>query len=374
MVDLRAARLGIDPYLEWIEKEGVITHDGYYIYLKDVETKFWPRVEVNAAACHLKGRGDFGNLFVFDIPPAGSTTPQRHLYEEVVYVLEGTGSTQLEFRNGERRSFEWGERSMFAIPLNASYRHFNSSGRTRALLSSSTNLPLVMNTFYNEEFVFDTKYDFNERLGREGHYTGEGDLTMVRPGNNMWETNFVPDLEAIELKPWGERGGNSTNIMFILANGLMHAHISEMPVGTYKKAHRHGPGLHVMCVSGTGYSLLWFEGDKDFRRIDWKHGLMFPPADQQFHQHFNTSQVPARYFATGVGSMRYPFTYAMRRASGTLPEGSKAVGVATSVKDGGDQIEYEDQDPRIQPMFAEECRKNGIDQQMDRFFSLVGSK
>ena len=368
MIDFRAAKLGLDPYLDWVEKEGIPVHEGYYAYLKEVETKPWPRLGVKGAACHLKGRGDFGSLFVIDIPPGGSTSPQRHLFEEVIYVLEGSGSTVVELESGERRTFEWGERSMFAMPLNARYRHFNNSGRERALLSSTTNLPLVMNTFYNEKFIFETDFAFSERIGKESHFSGEGELIMVRPGNNMWETNFVPDLDQIELKPWGERGGNSTNIMFVLANGLMHAHISEMPLGTYKKAHRHGPGLHVMCVSGTGYSLLWFEGDKDFHRIDWKHGLMFPPADRQFHQHFNTSKRPARYLATGVGGMRYPLTTAMRKAAGTLPEGSKEVGVSTSIKQGGDQIEYEDQDSRIQPMFMEECLRNGIEQKMDRFF------
>ena len=49
-------------------------------------------------------------------------------------MLEGRGSTQIEFADGPKRSFEWGPRSFFAIPLNAKYRHFNGSGSQRALL------------------------------------------------------------------------------------------------------------------------------------------------------------------------------------------------------------------------------------------------
>ncbi len=69
-----------------------------------------------------------------------------------------------------------------------------------------------------------------------------------------------------------------------------------------------------MCVAGSGYSLMWFEGDQDFVRIDWQHGVVFPPADRQFHQHFTTSSVAARYLGTGFGNLRYPFTAARRRA------------------------------------------------------------
>ena len=41
---------------------------------------------------------------------------------------------------------------------------------------------------------------------------------MVRPGNHMWETNFVPDLEQLELQSWEDRGAGSSNIMFVLAD------------------------------------------------------------------------------------------------------------------------------------------------------------
>ena len=367
MSDLPAPRYGIDPYLDWIAKEGLKVSEDYGIDLFTVETGDWPRTGVKGAAVHLKGRGDFCNMFVLDIPPGGSTSPQRHLYEDVVYVLEGRGSTQIAFSDGTKRSFEWGPKSLFAIPLNARHRFFNASGSERALLVSTTNMPLVMNTFHNEDFVFGVDFDFIDRAGKREYYSGEGDLITVRPGNHMWETNYVPDLAGIELKSWGDRGAGGTNIMFVLADGTMHAHISEMPVGTYKKGHRHGPSFHVMCVSGHGYSLLWYEGDKDFLRIDWKHGVVFPPADKQFHQHFNTSQSPARYLATAVGGLRYPTMLSQRRSLLGVKPGDKGA-VSTSIKEGGDQIEYEDQDPRIHRIWLEEMTKKGVEPKMDKFF------
>jgi uncharacterized RmlC-like cupin family protein len=364
-------RYGIDSYSEWVKGEGIPVVQDYGIDLFQVPTAHWPRLGVSGAAVHLKGRGDFGNMFLLEIAPGGSTSPQRHLYEDVIYVLEGRGSTQIEFSSGVKHSFEWGPRSLFAIPLNARYRLFNASGRERALLVATTDLPLVLNTFHNEKFIFENDFDFSDRAGKSEYYSGQGDLITVRPGNHMWETNFVPDLAKIELKAWGDRGAGGTNIMFVLADGAMHAHISEMPPGTYKKAHRHGPSFHVMCVLGNGYSLLWYEGEKDFLRIDWKHGTVFTPGDRQFHQHFTTSDAPARYLATAVGGLRYPFTLAQRRALLGVKPGEKGA-VSTSLKEGGDQIEYEDQDPRIHKMWLAELGKRGVTPRMEKFFPVAG--
>lgn len=349
----------IDSYLDWVKKEGIPVTQDFGVDLFKVATKPWPRSGVNGAAVHLKGRGDFISMFLLEIPPAASTSPHRHLYEEVVYVLSGHGSTTVEIADGRKHAFEWGPRSIFAIPLNTRYRYFNGSGSERALLVSTTNMPAVMNMFHNEKFIFDNDWQFEERIGDSKFFSGEGDFIPVRPGNHMWETNFVPDLGAIELKPWGDRGAGGSNIMFILADGTMHAHISEMPVGTYKKAHRHGADFHVMCVTGQGYSLLWYEGETDFHRVDWKHGTVFAPPDQMFHQHFNTSSIPARYLATAYGSLRYPFTESKRK--------SLFGGVSTSVKKGGDQIEYEDQSPRIHGLYEEATKKNGVAVKMSAF-------
>ena len=349
----------VDSYLEWVKKEGLPVTEDFGVDLFKVETRPWARFDADGAAVHLKGRGDFISMFVLEIAPSKATAPQRHLYEEVVYVLSGHGSTTIETPDGRKHMFEWGPRSMFAIPLNAKYRHFNGSGSEPARLVSTTSLPAVMNMFHSEDFVFKNDWNFDERIGSAKYFDGEGDFIPVRPGNHMWETNFVPDLASIELRPWGDRGAGGTNIMFVLADGTMHAHISEMPVGTYKKAHRHGADFHVMCVTGSGYSLLWYEGEPDFHRVDWQHGTVFAPPDQMFHQHFNASPVPARYLATAYGSLRYPFTESKRK--------SLFGGVSTSLKNGGDQIEYADQSPRIHQMYEDATRTAGVAVRMSAF-------
>ena len=69
------------------------------------------------------------------------------------------------------------------------------------------------------------------------------------------------------------------------------------------------------------------------------------------------SQVPvARYLAVAFGGLRYP----------TLADKRKTFeGMDVSVRDGGRQIEYEDEDPRIRQIYAEELRRNGIASKMD---------
>lgn len=359
-------RYGIDPYMDWLARERLPVVEDYAIDLFAVETRPWARFGGKGAAVHCKGRGDFSNLFLMELSAGSASAPQQHLYEEIVYVLEGHGSTQIELAGGRKHSFEWGPRSLFGIPLNAKHRYFNGAGNARALVVSTTNLPIVYNIFRNEQFIFGSSSEFPEREGKVEYFTGGGDLLLVRPGNHMWETNFVPDLGEVELQPWGDRGAGATNIKFVLADSTMHAHLSEMPPGTYKKAHRHPAGFHVMCVGGHGYSLMWFEGDNDFLRIDWKHGVVFPPADQQLHQHFTTSAEPARYLATAFGSLRYPITLANRRTFIGLKAGEKQA-VSRSVKEGGDQIEYEDQDSRVHELWLDEMKKAGLQPRMDDY-------
>ena len=352
-----------DPYLEWTAAEGIPVHEEFAVNLHEVETRQWARAGVPGAFVHLKGRGDFMSLFVIDLPPGGKTSPQRHLYEEVIYVLSGHGSTTVEIE-GKKHSFEWGPNSLFALPLNVGYQHFNASGTEKARLASANSLTSIMNVFHDEDFIFNNPAVFRKRIGKENYFQGEGEMQETQRGRFMWETNFVSDVASFKLEAWDKRGAKSSNMRFALADGIMHAHTSEMPVGTYKKGHRHGPDFHVLTLKGEGYSLFWQEGDKDFIRIDWKPGVVFAPVDGIFHQHFNTSVYPARYLALAMGSLRYPLT-AEKRAI--------FVGVDQDVKKGGAQIEYEDQDPRIHKIFLQELAKNGVKSSMGEIFTEGGN-
>ncbi|HKF74551.1 MAG TPA: cupin domain-containing protein [Candidatus Dormibacteraeota bacterium] len=290
---------------------------------------------------------------LLELPPGAQTEPLRHLYEEVVHVLAGRGGTTIEAGGRTGHTFEWAAGSLFALPLNARYRHFNTSGQKPARLASVTSLPLVLNAFHDLAFVFDNPASFPERIGPDGHFRGEGRFLPVRPGRHQWETNFVPDLRAFELRSWERRGVGSANIKFVLADGTMHAHMSELAAGTYKKAHRHGPDFHIFPVTGHGYSLFWREGDPDLVRLDWQPGWVYAPPDQVFHQHFNTAPRAARYLAVAFGSIRYPFSADKRGLFGD--------GVDRNVARGGRQVEYQDEDPRVPAMFRAELQRRGLD-------------
>ena len=359
------SRFLLDPYVDWAKGENIPIHQDFGLDLLALETGKWDRYDAHGCFAHTHGRGDFMANYVIEVKPGKKTAPMKHLYEAFFYVLAGTGSTTVWLPGGEVRTFEWGPKALFAVPLNCKYQIFNGSGQESARLSCTNDAPLTINLYHNLGFVFDNPAEFPERLGESKHFDGEGDHTAYKRGDkiatlNVWETNFVHDLTSFKLYELNERGKGSLNVSFILADGTMHSHSSQIPVGRYKKAHRHAAGTHVHAVDGTGYSLLWYDGDEKFVEIPWRHGIMYTPPFWMFHQHFNTSEKPARYLACAIGSARYPFI-SLRRVS---TEG----GGSTSVKQGGRQIEYEDQDNRIHRKFLEEIAKTGVKSVMGDIF------
>ena len=355
----------VDPYLNWANGEGIPVHLDFGHDLLSLETAPWGRYDTRGCFAHTHGRGDFMANYVLEVQAGGKTRPVKHLYEAFFYTLAGRGATTIWLPNGEKQTFEWGPKALFAIPLNCRYQIFNVSGQEPARLSCTHDAPLTFNLYHNADFVFDNPFQFPERVGDPNHFEGEGELVPVTRGTgvaklNIWETNFVPDLTGFKLYELNERGKGSLNVSFVLADGTMHAHCSQIPTGRYKKAHRHAAGTHVHAVDGEGYTLLWYEGDSEFKEFPWKHGFMYTPPFWMFHQHFNTCDHPARYLACSLGSRRYPFI--------SLRKKSAEGGGSIPIQKGGRQIEFEDQDPRIHRKWLEAIRRTGVESQMGDIF------
>ena len=171
----------------------------------------------------------------------------------------------------------------------------------------------------------------------------------------VWRTNFVPDARNMTLYSWEARGAGGTNVMLEMADTVC-PHISEFPVGTYKKAHAHGPGAHVIILSGEGFSLMWPEGQEP-TRYEWEVGTLIVPPTLWMHQHFNTGKTPARYLAFKHEGV------AVRNAQG-VPK------AWISRRIGGHQIDYADEGSEVRTMFADALAKQGLEPNMENSYEM----
>lgn len=347
------------PYERWKELEGLPTIQGYFINnLVDLELTPWKSSgEGRAVFINLEGTGGFNDTYVCEIPPGKALNKHRHLFEETIYILKGRGATSVWIEETGKQTFEWQEGSFFGIPMNAWHQHFNGSGSEPARYVAMTSAPRVLNTFNNWEFVFENPFVFQDRFTGEEGYFKQADW-VPGLGSRSWLTNFVTDVRACEMNKREGRGRGAKSVAFGLVDGTLRSHISSWPIGTYKKAHRHGPGIHVLILRGQGYSLMWQEG-KAMERIDWVSGSMFVPPETWFHQHFNTGATPVLFLALGWGSDK--------------PKSSGKAYFSEDAKEGGDQIEYENENPRIHQEFEVALTKAGINCQMGGVHPLCSS-
>src|ERR1700722_10057637 len=341
------------PYNRWVAGEGLDIIGAHYIPdLNTVDLKPWARRGGRGVYINHEASRTSNYCYVCEIPPAGELAPQRQLFEEMIYVLDGTGSTTVWNDAGNKMTFEWGKGSLFAIPLNCWHQHFNGSGQTPARYVAVTNSPGIINLYEDVGFVFNTKHDFKARFnGEPDYFANRGTQKGL-----LLETNFVADAINLPLISAKERGAGGGHIRFNLAKGSMNCHISQFPVSTYKKAHCHGPGAHVIIMSGEGYSLMWPEGEEP-KRYEWKVGSMVVPPNLWYHQHFNTGTTPGRYLA-----FKHEVV-SIRNAQG-VPK------AWISRRVGGDQIDYADEPKVVRTMFADALKEKGMEPRMNEAYEF----
>jgi quercetin dioxygenase-like cupin family protein len=243
-------------FLEFCEKDGLSVITGYGVDdLKSAPLKYWERWGGPAAYCHLEGSQGFVGVMIAEILPGKSLKPMRHMYEEQVLILKGRGATQFwSDSSKEPMTLEWQAGSLFSPPLNVKHQHHNGSAAEPVRFATANNLPLVMNLYNSPDFVFNVAYEFTDRFaGQKDFFSSE-----LKPGEHEDRVvNFIPDLNAVVLDPHPERGIGFSRLGIHLSGNSMVGHIMAVESGTYKKAHRHGPGAQVIVIAGKGYSLMW---------------------------------------------------------------------------------------------------------------------
>ena len=336
------------PYTRWVKSEGLEIIDGIYQEdLHTVDLKPWARRNGHGVFINHDASRTSNDCYLCEISPGSKLNPQRQLFEEMVMILDGTGSTEVWNDAGEKVSFEWQAGALFSIPLNTWHQHYNGSGSEKVRFVAVTNLPPILNVFEDPEFIFNSSYDF------KGRFSGEPDYFAPKEEVDglLLQTNFVSDAVNLPLIEAKERGAGGGHIRFNLAKSSMNSHISQFPVGTYKKAHAHGPGAHVIILAGDGYSLMWPEGEEP-NRYDWKPGSLITPPNMWFHQHFNTGTIPARYLAFKYEGV------AIRNAQG-VPK------AWISRRIGGHQIDYADESQEVRTLFADALGEKGLESKME---------
>jgi len=340
-----------ESYKTWMESQGIPIHRGYFIDdVRTVEVGKWDERGCNACFLELAGQEGVSETRITEIPPGATTNPVRFNLDEVVYVADGRGLTTVWAEGQPKKTFEWQKHSMFLLPRGYSYQLSNAQGNNSARLMHVNHLPMAMRIVPDPKFYFETPYlDLDLVYGEGSEFYSEAKAIAPPPGSRaeqmrrvVWLGNFFPDMRVWDkLHTYAERGAGGHRVGVQFAKSTLWSHMSVFPSRTYKKGHRHGPGVVIIIPAGEGYSIMWPEG-KDKVVIPWHEASVFVPPDRWFHQHFNVGGDPARYLAFHG------------------PQGGQNRQQERIENMARDQIEYPDEDPFIREKFESELSKRGL--------------
>ncbi|MGH7871585.1 MAG: cupin domain-containing protein [Candidatus Binatia bacterium] len=364
VVKITSARPRSRTYYErWMEQEGVPIIEGFGVTdVRKIPLKKWQRLGCEGAYLQFRGLEGITGVYVGKLAPGTSLEPERHLYEKVIYILQGEGVAEIQQRDRVPQSIAWQTGSLFSPPLNVLHRLINYANEP-ALFLAITTAPMVLDHYHNERFVFNSDFSFNERYDGEVDYFAPRNDRYLASNNRqwIWETNFIPDARNAQLDAQEQKGAGVNITQFEISNNTLIGHLAEWPVGRYHKAHYHGGGAVLVILRSEGYSLMWPNdlGTKPYDsghgdrvvRVDWVPGSVFSPPTNWFHQHFNTGLEPALQLALRCGSQKFPLG---------IRVAAIRAGVYTSVKEGGTLIEYDDEDLEIRRTYHAELERKGV--------------
>src|SRR3972149_6800749 len=255
------------PYERFMEEEGIPVVRGIGLNdVRELPLSPWTRLGGRGSYIQLDGTEGVWGMYVVEIPPRSELRPERHVYEEVYFVVEGRGSTEVWKEDGSRRqAFEWQPRSLFSVPVNRWHRLVNA-GSSPVLVLAATGAPALMNIVNSPRFIFDNPFDFTDRYDDSlGYFTPKTELEPHPLSERaILRSNMIPDIVTCELPVDNHRSpGYKWFERFMAGDHFFGGGGQELPViaehqtGRYSKAHAHASGAVLVCLRGKGYTLTW---------------------------------------------------------------------------------------------------------------------
>ena len=274
----------------WIERTRASRPTFSGLLIQDVRTyplQPWPEMGVNGLYIQM---ADYQIVdgWILEIPPGGSTTPQRHLFEAGVYFLGGPGHTILQQEGRPPQRIDWKHRSLFSIPLNVQLSALQrqrppGAARRRHQLPVCDELDRQRALRLREPVR--VSRPLRRRAGlRDADGIGEEEPDP-RPISST--TRWSSELDDHEI-----RGPGATNMHWSMAgNTMVDLHASEIPAGRLQA--RAPPQQRCLHPDAVGRGLLAHLARGTVRPADpgglaGRHALcsadlLVPPAPEPRH-------------------------------------------------------------------------------------------
>src|ERR1700704_144302 len=127
-------------YDNFMESQGIPIFRGIGVRrVQDMALAPWKRMGGRGTFIQLFGTEGKWGCYVVEVPGAGALNPERHMYEEIMVVVEGRGTTEIWTDDQKKpHTFEWQKGSMFSVPMNTWHRIINAASSPALILVAST--------------------------------------------------------------------------------------------------------------------------------------------------------------------------------------------------------------------------------------------
>jgi quercetin dioxygenase-like cupin family protein len=283
------------------------------VQLKTVPVRF---DSAYGAAIARFGEGKYGegrlhqmDATLVEIPPGGKLPAHRHLAEEMIYIVSGTGYTDMWTGSGaDKKRYDWAASDVVSPSLNVWHEHGNASSTEPARFLSITSTPLMKKIFGDARFLSSSDYVFEQRWQRglqEPRFLQIERLRdgrMLTDGSSMSIGHIVKNMMAMKMPAvWGDVDYPETGINVLppdeeaggtlALTGMAGNRLFEWQNREYIREyithegsnHHHAWEVVYVCPVGEMEMTLKRAGSDEVRKVNWQEGDMLIVEADEVH-------------------------------------------------------------------------------------------